>query len=124
MPENFRKGEKLKSRKKIENLFQDGKGIKKFPLLLVHNSDFESPEKPQAGFSVSKRNFKLAVDRNRFKRLMRESYRKLKSDFDSELFPSAFMFIYIARKSFTLSEIESQMRKILTELISLEREQS
>ncbi len=124
MLEKFSKEEKLKSRKKIENLFQDGKGIKKFPLLLVHNSDFQNLEKPQAGFSVSKRNFKLAVDRNRYKRLMRESYRKMKSDFDSDLLPSAFMFIYIARKSFKLSEIETQMRKILTELISLQREQS
>jgi ribonuclease P protein component len=33
----------------------------------------------QAGFSVSSRNFKKAVDRNRIKRLLRESYRKQKS---------------------------------------------
>ena len=33
----------------------------------------------QAGFSVSSRNFRKAVDRNRIKRLLRESYRKQKS---------------------------------------------
>ena len=33
----------------------------------------------QAGFTVSSRNFKRATDRNRLKRLMRESYRTLNS---------------------------------------------
>ena len=32
----------------------------------------------QCAFSVSKRHFKKAVDRNRIKRLLRESYRKIK----------------------------------------------
>lgn len=124
MSKKLPKEEKLKSRKKIENLFQNGSGIKKFPILLVHNSDFESQEKPQAGFSVAKRNFKLAVDRNRYKRLMRESYRKVKSDFDPSSMPSAFMFIYIAKKAFTQAQIETQMRKIVEELNSSEKEQS
>lgn len=124
MSEKLPKAEKLKSRKKIENLFQNGIGIKKFPILLVHNSDFDGKEKPQAGFSVSKRNFKWAVDRNRLKRLMRESYRKVKSDFDLSLFPSAFMFIYIAKKEFSLVDIEIQMRKIVKELNSSEKQQS
>ncbi len=34
----------------------------------------------QAGFSVSTRHFKHAVDRNRVKRLLRESYRQQKSE--------------------------------------------
>lgn len=124
MSDKLTKKEKLKSRKKIESLFKEGKGIKKFPVLLVHNSDFSSPELPQVAFSVSKRNFKLAVDRNRFKRLMRESYRIMKSDFDQSHMPSSSMFIYIARERFDLGQIEVQMRKILKELNSSEKGQS
>ena len=72
----FGKPEKLKSRKLIGKLFEDGKSVKKFPVRLVylqtnHTSDFPV----QAGFSVPKRNFKRAVDRNRIKRLIRESFR-------------------------------------------------
>jgi ribonuclease P protein component len=39
----------------------------------------------QAGFTVSTRHFKKAVDRNRIRRLMRESYRLQKNNLLNEL---------------------------------------
>jgi ribonuclease P protein component len=68
--------QRLKRRKQIGKVFSEGKPVQSFPLravVLFHNE--EGPVL-QAGFSVSTRNFKRAVDRNRIKRLMKEVYRQ------------------------------------------------
>ena len=75
--------EKLKSRKLIEELFARGKSINVFPVRILYIfSNLRTDEKPllQVGVSVSKRNFKRAVDRNRIKRLLREAYRLQKKE--------------------------------------------
>mgnify|MGYP000707244516 FL=1 len=78
MRNTFSKEEKLKSRKQIALLFEKGDSIKQFPIRIKYLklSDLGIP--PKIAFSVPKRNFKLAVDRIRIKRLLRESYRKNK----------------------------------------------
>ena len=70
--------ERLKSSKSIEHLFSEGKAISAYPLRLVFVSKPNSTVPMQCAVSVSKRHFKKAVDRNRIKRLLRESYRKIK----------------------------------------------
>ena len=72
------KDDRLKSRKAIEYLFKEGKSFSIFPLRVLYtiNTVSEKPENNlRAGFSVSTRNFKKAVARNRIKRLLREAYR-------------------------------------------------
>jgi ribonuclease P protein component len=79
----FGKQEKLKSRKLIEELFARGKSINVFPIRISYIfSNLQVDEKSllQVGVSVSKRNFKSAVDRNRIKRLLREAYRLQKKE--------------------------------------------
>ena len=79
----FGKAEKLKSRKAVEELFARGKSLNVFPIRISYKFlPLPADEKTvlQVGVSVSKRNFKRAVDRNRIKRLLRETYRLQKRE--------------------------------------------
>jgi len=93
------KAEKLKSRKRIEWVFKEGKSLSVFPFKVFYLvvrpvaapapaiaatssaaplPPFVPPPRPaplQAGFGAGSRHFKKAVDRNRIKRLTREAYR-------------------------------------------------
>ncbi|MBM3920207.1 MAG: ribonuclease P protein component [Sphingomonadales bacterium] len=67
----------LRSQKAITGLFQPGFFVGSFPLrinYLLHPKTAETPS-VQVMFSVSKKRFKKATDRNRIKRLLREVYR-------------------------------------------------
>lgn len=73
---SYPKDEKLKSRKIIDLLFTEGKSVSKYPLRIVYAAhDFEENVPLKMGVSVSKKYFKKAVDRNYFKRVLRECYR-------------------------------------------------
>jgi ribonuclease P protein component len=70
------RNEKLKGRKAIEQLFSAGKAFTISPFRVVYFIPEETEgEILQAGFTVSTKYFKKAVDRNRVKRLLREAYR-------------------------------------------------
>ena len=110
------KQERLKSRKLIGRLYEEGEVLKVFPFRMVyiqteHNSKFPV----QAGVSVPKRNFKRAVDRNRIKRLMRESYRLQKNIvYDSIDKPYVFMISYLAKDEWKYVDLAKKMNKLLT----------
>jgi len=82
------KNERLKSRKAIEQLFKDSKSFSVYPVKIIFKKAplaGDPATKLQAAFSVSKRNFKKAVDRNRIKRLMREAWRLQKNTLQDAL---------------------------------------
>ena len=76
----FGKKEKLKSRKRIEELFTKGKSFVVFPLRVIYQI-LPSDEEPilQVGVTAGTKYFKKAVERNRIKRLLREAYRLQKT---------------------------------------------
>jgi ribonuclease P protein component len=93
--------EKLKSRKLIEEVFQDGEKLSLFPFRVFFLFG-KTPQPLQAGFAVSSSHFKKAVDRNRIKRLCRESYRLQKNSLVESLIKNnksmAIFFIYTGRE--------------------------
>lgn len=116
----FNKGERLKSRKKISEIFDSGKSIKSFPVLCyyIYSDIAYSPYPAQAGFTVSKRNFKRAVDRNMIKRKMREAYRLNKNEFLGSTIAEGnaqlmLMLVYTGREIPEYKDIEKGINKIL-----------
>ena len=120
MQQTFKKQEKLKKSKLIEQLFAQGKSLTIFPIKLIYlEIEHDSPYKIQAGVTVSKRNFKKAVDRNRIKRLLREVYRKNKfMIYESENTKKhIFMFIYLGKTEFEYPILEGKMKLLLQKFI-------
>ncbi|MBR0272496.1 MAG: ribonuclease P protein component [Bacteroidaceae bacterium] len=92
-PHTFPKSSRLCSRKAIESLFGgNSRSLAAYPLRVVFEP---STDNTQVLFSVSKRHFKHAVDRNRAKRQLREAWR-LHRDILSEAADAPFPPLHIA----------------------------
>lgn len=110
----YPKKEKLKSKIVITELFTSGKTVSKYPLRMVYvplaNDDKVALK---VGVSVSKRYFKKAVDRNYYKRLLREAYRLNKhlllENVDQQY---AIMLFYQSKDRLNFKEVNYKMVKL------------
>lgn len=115
---SYPKAEKLKSRKTIDLLFSEGKSVSKFPLRMVYVATDEGNTTTTFGVSVSKKNFKKAVDRNYFKRVLRECYRLNKHLIHDNLQkPYAIMFFYQTKERLSYQEINEKTIAIFEKFI-------
>ncbi|WKK66056.1 ribonuclease P protein component [Lutimonas zeaxanthinifaciens] len=127
MRETFRKDERLKKKNLISELFASGRSATVFPIKMIYlEYDHLSPFKIQAGVSVSKRNFKNAVQRNRIKRLMREAYRKNKSIIynDADTKKHIIMFIYQAKEEISFDLMDRKMNQLIRKFLTKQKPQS
>ena len=124
----YPKNQKLKSKKTIDLLFSEGVSVSKYPLRLVfvesnYGLDFSKNEKLKVGVSVSKKNFKKAVDRNYFKRLLREAYRLNKHILLENIQKNyAIMFFYQTKDRRTFKEINLKMIQLFEKFLNLHPE--
>lgn len=119
---NYPKHEKLKSTKTIDLLFTEGKSVSKYPLRLVYVPiDLPEGEKIKMGISVSKKYFKKAVDRNYFKRVLRETYRHNKHILLGNSTTFAFMFFYQTKEKLSFEEINTKTIQLFEKFIAHEQ---
>jgi ribonuclease P protein component len=116
----YPKNEKLKSKITIGLLFSEGKSVSKYPLRLVYYADDSvDAQKIKMGVSVSKKHFKKAVDRNYFKRVLRETYRLNKHlIIDSLDKPYAFMLFYQSKDRLSYAEINTKTIQLFEKFIA------
>lgn len=118
------KNERLKSRKLIEQLFNNGKNFNLSPFkifyLLSPSSTPNSQLTTQFGVGVSGKNFKRAVDRNRIKRLIREAYRlqslSLKEKLKEKRSQLNIFFIYTGKEVHDFNFIKEKLAVALKKI--------
>jgi ribonuclease P protein component len=118
----FKKEERLCNKRLIDKLFHNGSSFLCYPFKaswLFHSEPQIFPA--QVLFSVSKRRYKHAVDRNLIKRCMRESYRLHKQQCLYNLLTAADKTIvlsigYIGKEIVPYCVIEKKMLKMLGQL--------
>ena len=122
---SYPKTEKLKSKKIIDLLFTEGKSVSKYPLRLVYvKHDFEEDVPLKFGVSVSKKYFKNAVDRNYFKRILRECYRLNKQLLVKSLDAKyCFMFFYQTNEKLAYLEINEKTIQLFEKFIKAIQEE-
>lgn len=120
------KNERLKSRKQIEQLFSEGRSFSITPLkvyYLTSLNNLNSSFNLQFGVGVSGKNFRKAVDRNRIKRLIKESYRLQKSELQQTLkekrIQLTIFFIYTNKELPAFNIMKEKVNVILNKLIKI-----
>ena len=126
MSQRLKKSEVLRGRRSFSEVFTGGHRFEGHVLRCIVLSDLATAEKRISFGIVVSRDVKGAVVRNRIKRLVRESFRKNKKTYYSELltFPNSLRLVFMLRqrssaKMSTLlcKDIEDDMNRLFKIII-------
>lgn len=117
--QQFKREERLKSRKAIERLFQKGKSFGQYPLRIIYAPKEKRQGEAPVQFTVSvpKRKFPKAADRNRIRRQVKECWRlnkhRLYTKMEKEGPQFAVMVLYTAHEPLPYHQIEGAIKGII-----------
>jgi len=97
---SFPKKERLREKKQIATLFEQGRSINDFPIKLIYlKTSFEDGTTLKTMVVVPKKKIRGAVKRNRIKRLLRETFRLNKHlIFNNNANSFAFAILYLGKE--------------------------
>ena len=120
MRQSFHKTERLKSKIIFDELIASGSTVRIHPFILVWkklNVDQSYPIK--IAFSVSKKRFPLAVDRNEMKRKIREAYRLKKSNIYANVNKNyAILLIYTPKEKIKRDLLNNKLTLVFERFIN------
>lgn len=117
------KKNKLCSPKLIDDVFASGSHVKSYPFVvrfkeapLHENTHF------QIVFSAPKRTFRKAVQRNRIKRICKESFRLQRASLDTYLATHnkqiALFLVYTPQEELSVKQLEGKTKKLIDKIIT------
>jgi len=119
----FSKKERIYKFSDFQELTSKGNVLFCYPFRCIYLSYPSDCFQLKFAVSVSKKNFKLAVDRNRIKRLIREAYRLQKNEIfaplENQKNEILFLIIYIEKKEIPFIIIRKQLNILLNRLVKI-----
>ncbi len=120
----LKKFERLNSKISINDIVSNGELSKAYPVFISYTTSTSDYPEVKALFSVSKRKQKLAVNRNRIKRKLKEAYRSNKLslyDFSQKNnITLNLMVIQVIGDDMPYATIEKKMKKALAKVVEKE----
>ncbi len=119
MRRSFTFEDRLKSRKAISMVFDQGAHLFQYPIKVFYLYTQTAPANVQMAVSVPKKKFKKATDRNLIKRRMREAFRCTRPE-TAPASSLVTMWVYIGKEEESYDKIASASRKLWQKLITIQ----
>ena len=119
-PYSYKRSEHLKHRKAIASVFMQNNVLRSGPIKLIYAVEPAEVFDYQVAFVAPKKVHHLAVDRNRYKRLMREAFRLnrhiLTGNSDNKRAKLTFLLVAQNSRPMQFADVDADMKRLISSL--------